>query len=50
MQLIERYKGKENEKNKFQISKAVFKQAIGKLYKQRKIKITDKGIEIVKQI
>ncbi len=35
-------------KNKFQISKTVFKQAIGKLYKQRKIKITDKGIEIVK--
>ncbi|MFH1094505.1 MAG: type I-B CRISPR-associated protein Cas8b1/Cst1 [Candidatus Omnitrophota bacterium] len=38
----------EDIKNKFQISKAVFKQAIGKLYKQRKIKITDKGIEIVK--
>ena len=35
-------------KNKFQISKRVFKQAIGVLYKQRKIKITDKGIEIVK--
>ncbi len=35
-------------KNRFQISKRVFKQAIGKLYKQRKIKITDKGIEIVK--
>ncbi|MFH1063432.1 MAG: type I-B CRISPR-associated protein Cas8b1/Cst1 [Candidatus Omnitrophota bacterium] len=35
-------------KNKFQISKTVFKQAIGKLYKQRKIKITDKGIELVK--
>ncbi|MBU4305453.1 MAG: type I-B CRISPR-associated protein Cas8b1/Cst1 [Candidatus Omnitrophica bacterium] len=38
----------EDIRNKFQISKAVFKQAIGKLYKQRKIKITDKGIEIVK--
>ena len=35
-------------KNKFQISKRVFKQAIGKLYKQRKIVITDKGIELVK--
>ncbi len=34
-------------KKRFQISKTVFKQAIGKLYKQRKIKITDKGIEIV---
>ena len=31
----------------FQISKKVFKQAIGKLYKQRKIKITDQGIELV---
>ncbi|MCG2712154.1 MAG: type I-B CRISPR-associated protein Cas8b1/Cst1 [Candidatus Omnitrophica bacterium] len=38
----------EDIKNKFQISKRVFKQAIGVLYKQRKIKITDKGIEIVK--
>ena len=32
----------------FQISKKVFKQAIGKLYKQRKIKITDQDIELVK--
>ncbi len=31
----------------FQISKKVFKQAIGSLYKQGKIKITDKGIELV---
>jgi len=38
----------EDIKNEFQISKKVFKQAIGKLYKQRKIKITDKGIELVK--
>ena len=38
----------EDIKNKFQISKTVFKQAIGKLYKQRKIKITDEGIELVK--
>ena len=34
-------------KDEFQISKTVFKQAIGRLYKQRKIKITDKGIELV---
>jgi len=32
----------------FQVSKKVFKQAIGSLYKQGKIKITDKGIELVK--
>ncbi|MBN4053655.1 hypothetical protein JYT97_02100 [Haliea sp. AH-315-K21] len=32
----------------FQVSKKVFKQAIGSLYKQRKIKISDKGIELVK--
>ncbi len=38
----------EDIKNEFQISKKVFKQAIGKLYKQHKIKITDKGIELVK--
>ncbi|MDD5747370.1 MAG: type I-B CRISPR-associated protein Cas8b1/Cst1 [Candidatus Omnitrophica bacterium] len=38
----------EDIKNKFQISKTVFKQAIGRLYKQRRIKITDKGIELVK--
>jgi len=37
----------EDIKNEFQVSKLVFKQAIGKLYKQRKIKITDKGIELV---
>lgn len=37
----------EDIKNKFQISKRVFKQAIGKLYKQRKIVITDEGIELV---
>lgn len=33
----------------FQVSKKVFKQAIGSLYKQGKIKITDTGIELVKQ-
>ncbi len=38
----------EDIKNEFQISKKVFKQAIGSLYKQGKIKITDKGIELVK--
>ena len=37
----------EDIKNEFQISKMVFKQAIGKLYKQGKIKITDQGIELV---
>ena len=37
----------EDIKNTFQISKKVFKQAIGKLYRQGKIKITDKGIELV---
>ena len=38
----------EDIKKEFQVSKKVFKQAIGKLYKQRKIRITDKGIELVK--
>jgi predicted RNA-binding protein (virulence factor B family) len=33
-------------KNNFQTSKKVFKKAIGVLYKQRKIKITNNGIEI----
>ncbi|MEW6079573.1 MAG: type I-B CRISPR-associated protein Cas8b1/Cst1 [Thermodesulfobacteriota bacterium] len=33
---------------KFQVSKKVFKRAIGILYRQHKIKITDKGIELVK--
>ena len=36
-------------KNEFQVSKKVFKQSIGKLYKQRKIKITDNGIELIKK-
>ena len=40
----------EDIKNEFQISKRVFKKAIGRLYKQHKIKITDKGIELVKEI
>ncbi len=38
----------EDIKNEFQISKKMFKQAIGRLYKQHKIMITDKGIELVK--
>lgn len=38
----------EDIKNEFQISKKVFKQAIGRLYKQHKIKITEEGIELVK--
>ncbi|MCK5145383.1 type I-B CRISPR-associated protein Cas8b1/Cst1 [bacterium] len=35
--------------NEFQVSKKVFKQAIGRLYKLGKIKITDKGIELIKK-
>ena len=38
----------EDIKNEFRVSKKMFKQAIGRLYKQGKIKITDKGIELVK--
>ena len=38
----------EDIENAFQVSKKVFKQAIGSLYKQGKIKLTDKGIELVK--
>ncbi|MDA3797824.1 MAG: type I-B CRISPR-associated protein Cas8b1/Cst1 [Kiritimatiellae bacterium] len=34
-------------KREFKVSKKVFKQAIGKLYKQHKILITDKGIELI---
>ena len=34
-------------KKEFKVSKKVFKQAIGRLYKQHKIKITDNGIELV---
>ena len=34
-------------KKEFQVSKKVFKQAIGGLYKQGKIKITDTGIALV---
>ncbi|KAA3597977.1 MAG: type I-B CRISPR-associated protein Cas8b1/Cst1 [Calditrichaeota bacterium] len=40
----------ENIKKEFQVSKIVFKQAIGKLYKHHKIKITNQGIELVKTI
>jgi len=38
----------EDIRNEFQVSKKVFKQAVGKLYKQHKIKITTTGIELVK--
>lgn len=37
----------EDIKKEFQVSKKVFKQAIGKLYKLRKIRIMDNGIELV---
>ncbi len=37
-------------KKEFQVSKKVFKRAIGILYRQKKIKITDKGIELVKKM
>ena len=39
----------EDIKREFQVSKKVFKQAIGGLYKQGKIKITKEGIELVKK-
>jgi uncharacterized protein len=38
----------EDIRHEFQVSKKVFKQAIGRLYKEHKIKITDTGIELVK--
>jgi predicted RNA-binding protein (virulence factor B family) len=38
----------EDIRNEFHVSKKVFKQAIGSLYKEHKIKITDTGIELVK--
>ena len=34
-------------RNEFQVSKKVFKQAVSRLYKQRKIKLTGEGIELV---
>ena len=40
----------EDIRHTFQSSKKVFKQAIGSLYKQGKIRITDEGIELVDQI
>ena len=39
----------EDIKREFQVSKKVFKQAIGGLYKQGKIRITKEGIELVKK-
>ena len=38
----------EDIRHEFHVSKKVFKQVIGRLYKQHKIKITDTGIELVK--
>ena len=38
----------EDIKREFRVSKKVFKQAIGGLYKQGKIRITKEGIELVK--
>ena len=37
----------EDIKKEFQVSKKVFKQAIGGLYKKGKIKITEDGIELI---
>lgn len=37
----------EDIRKEFHVSKKVFKQAIGKLYKERKIKITAEGIELI---
>ena len=34
-------------KHMFQVSKKVFKQAVGRLYKQHKIMIADDGIELI---
>ena len=39
----------EDIKREFQVSKKVFKQAIGGLYKQGKIRINKEGIELVKK-
>lgn len=38
----------EDIRQEFQVSKKVFKQAVGKLYKEHKIKITEHGIELYK--
>jgi len=40
----------EDIRNEFQISKMVFKQAIGNLYKRGKIKITPQGIELFRYL
>ncbi len=36
-------------KSKLQISKKAFKKAIGALYRERLVKITDKGVELIKK-
>ncbi|MDF3127667.1 type I-B CRISPR-associated protein Cas8b1/Cst1 [Kiritimatiellaeota bacterium B1221] len=35
--------------DEFQVSKKIFKQAVGRLYKQKKILVTDQGIELVRK-
>ena len=35
-------------KSKLQISKKAFKKAVGALYKERLVKLTDKGVELIK--
>lgn len=37
----------EDIENEFQVSKKIFKQALGRLYKQKRILISDSGIELV---
>jgi uncharacterized protein len=39
----------EDIKNIFQVSKTIFKQAIGSLYRQHKIMIKDKGISLIEK-
>ena len=39
----------DNIRKMFQVSKLVFKQALGSLYKQHKIVITDKGISLIEK-
>ena len=36
-------------KTKLQISKKAFKKAVGALYRERLVKLTDKGIELIKK-
>ena len=34
-------------KSKLQISKKAFKKAVGALYRERLVKLTDKGVELI---